>query len=827
MRVDNYTAPKVEPKPVVKPEVKPQAEVQTQTENTATKTGEQQFTGSVIKAKLEKQLDEKITPYEALNKIDRLPQPAADDTEAIREYKKKRADIADQALRNAQPPKLEDFRNTGLNGRTADYEYQQALQSYNEQVKQLKGISTEAKTYPNKILTPGEAKAEIDKLPRPDRNNPAEIAAYNQKAADIADAALMYKSEPPKRENFPSSRFGAEEYQDAVTNYNNNLKALKDISQNRYSPQPPPITDAESNKAADDLINARGGANGVSEDEAYDIGKKLAEIAADNPEDATAIMKKVQEKLNGTDKGDNVADGFVKNSSDGTLQKIAKTYDGKEMLKDLQHRLLTGNVHDNERADAKKIDYALYPKLKEVQDAADRILNTHDGKDGQRLADELKKLDAEGQKALMKELADRDPQRLKEILIEAGGEGRSYSETGRQVSDADQKVIANALGEAYKAGMLPSVDGKDFAHYLAYGAGYEAAHKLGNLIGEADSANARDFKVAYAKECLKAGTDDDYFGPPNDATAAGIRAIANDPAALAEVLGPYQRGKVNGQSLTDILKLADLSGNGAGLPSALSKVLDTAAGLPASQNDLSLAIFRSCVRDMPEAFDGERNADKANALGRFFQSHSEFLSLKMNDVDATIEDQKTFSRFVELTVFNKDCSESENVKQSIVDVGKKLRDEALKYDPTKPDSYNQDALAASRTLGTLSGNLFNGYFLRVQDIQKDNAENRAFLKSLVDMALDFVPFGKIAENLGGSEVLKKVLDLGVNQTKEQLSDSIVDTIFSGEEADTLQNLQDFIQNIMLNLPEGETKQEAIQNQRIAIGLFGVYDLLPG
>ena len=32
---------------------------------------------------------------------------------------------------------------------------------------------------------------------------------------------------------------------------------------------------------------------------------------------------------------------------------------------------------------------------------------------------------------------------------------------------------------------------------------------------------------------------------------------------------------------------------------------------------------------------------------------------------------------------------------------------------------------------------------------------------------------------------------------------------------------------MINLPDGETKQEAIQNQRIALDLLGVDELLPG
>lgn len=126
------------------------------------------------------------------------------------------------------------------------------------------------------------------------------------------------------------------------------------------STTPPPSGDnAAAEQRANDLINRRGGAGNVSDGEAHGIGQDIAEIAKTDYALATVVMNKVQEKLDNTEKGDNVADGFLAFSTDADLNRIAGTADGRAMLENIKGHLMGGSVHSNEVGDARRIDAAL------------------------------------------------------------------------------------------------------------------------------------------------------------------------------------------------------------------------------------------------------------------------------------------------------------------------------------------------------------------------------------------------------------------------------------------------------------------------------------
>lgn len=373
LRIDgNWTKP-VEPKPVPKPQPKPQPHSPVQ--KNVSKEAEMRSLGANNRLKLEKKFSaNQPTPGAALDKINQLPQPDAKNTAAIKTYKEQRSRIADDAVKNSAPPKFEDFRRLGLNGATASMEYRDALSGYNSQIGELKKISAEAKTYPDKILSPGEAATAINDLPRPDRNNSAEIKDYNEKRADIADAALMYKSEPPKRSDFKfagNPRFADLEFREATGAYHNNVNQLKNHSNARYSRTPPPMNDAEADKAASDLIQKHGGA--TDENQAFAVGQELAKLSRTKPEEAILVMNKVQEKLNGTEKGDNAASGFIDSLTDGELENLAQTSAGKQMLTDLKPHLLTGDVQDNERKQADRIDSATLSPKQKIEAAKQKV----------------------------------------------------------------------------------------------------------------------------------------------------------------------------------------------------------------------------------------------------------------------------------------------------------------------------------------------------------------------------------------------------------------------------------------------------------------------
>lgn len=97
------------------------------------------------------------SPDEALEQIKALPKPSyegiprnlpPEDRQAIyksrvEEYNRKRAAIADQSIKNAQPPKREDLKS--FPPRLAELEYRDALANYHSQIAELKKISREAK----------------------------------------------------------------------------------------------------------------------------------------------------------------------------------------------------------------------------------------------------------------------------------------------------------------------------------------------------------------------------------------------------------------------------------------------------------------------------------------------------------------------------------------------------------------------------------------------------------------------------------------------------------------------------------------------------------
>ena len=352
--LDNYIKP-IPPKPISKPEPKPQAQPQTQIQTAVpTKSADIQYLGATNKFKLDKQYDATLpTPYGAVEEINNLPKPDPNDKAAVEKYKQQRKAIADDAINHSKPPKIEDFRNSGLNGRTAQYEYEQVRQGYDSQISDLKKISADAVRYPDTILTPSEAQTEINNLPRPDRTDPQSILNYNNERAAIADSALV-NAEPPNEKDFNGD---TSTYNQAKAAYDATIQQLTNDSYAKGSTIAPALTETEANAGADKYINAHNGAN--NEDDANAVGRDLAELAKTDPAAAAAIMQKVQEKLADTEYGDNAASGFTDNASDDVLRSVAQTPGGSEVLVNLQHHLLSGDVHEGEVKQAQRLDKAV------------------------------------------------------------------------------------------------------------------------------------------------------------------------------------------------------------------------------------------------------------------------------------------------------------------------------------------------------------------------------------------------------------------------------------------------------------------------------------
>lgn len=221
---ENYVRP-FEYKPQPKPQL-PAPQPQNLTGDDAKKVNAQ-LTGSNRRAELEKKLPP--TPSGALDQISRLPKPDVSDKAAVKAYKQQRAQIAENAIKNSQPPSLKDY--SSLPSGTARFEYGEAVSNYNSQMSGLREIAAEAKRNPETILSPGQAVEKINNLPQPDRTNPDSVRAYNNQRAQIAKDALMY-AKPPKLEDYRNSglngRTASYEYEEALGYYNSAVSKLNE-----------------------------------------------------------------------------------------------------------------------------------------------------------------------------------------------------------------------------------------------------------------------------------------------------------------------------------------------------------------------------------------------------------------------------------------------------------------------------------------------------------------------------------------------------------------------------------------------------------------------
>lgn len=123
------------------------------------------------------------------------------------------------------------------------------------------------------------------------------------------------------------------------------------------------ISEAEAERRAAELLDDRGGPDDISKDEAYAIGRMLAEQARTDPAAAAAVAEEVLDELADTDTPDNVAQGFVDNLTDADLAAVANSENGVAILTRMRDHLLRGDVAGAERESARRIDRAVTDSL--------------------------------------------------------------------------------------------------------------------------------------------------------------------------------------------------------------------------------------------------------------------------------------------------------------------------------------------------------------------------------------------------------------------------------------------------------------------------------
>ncbi len=758
-RVDDYVKP-IPPKPVVTPEPKPPVQDQTTTV-AAAKISEAQNVGAANKAKLEKQYAaNQPTPYKAQEQINNLPQPDPTDQAAVEKYKEQRRAIAEDAIKNSRPPKLEDFRKYGLNGPTAELEYGDAKTAYDSQIRDLQKISADAVKYPDKILNSAEARQEIDNLPRPNRSDPQSVREYNNRRAAIADSALMYAT-APQREDFLghglNGRTADFEFREALSSFNSTVSELKDYADVRGTTLLPPMTDTEINQAANRYIAAHNGVK--NEDDARAVGSDLATLAQTDAEGAVSVMKKVQEKLNGTTFGDNVASGFVDKSSVEQLRDLSLTADGRAMLDNLKDHLLAGDVHDGEKAQADKIDLAVtgYDEYS------------------------LEGFPAENAQTVDKQLQSLPPavreRYLQAVFNDESGRGRDALNHAAEMSPEGRKALGDTLSAMYAKDALGTIK---LIESASSGNSYGPHSRSGMANAIAASGNEsliKDYAAAEIKRgqsILKEGDDVN-----NEAGKAYLNAMTVyaglSPESLQKVMA--DDSKTFNETLDKAITTeTDLINEMGDVETGLGALLKTASQIKGADGKLTpeaINLFEKTV-----ANDRIGRAAREGA-GAFFIENAQQLVDKytdpLNGETLSSETLKNFFGNVVYSPYSKDLRyNGGSLVEAIIgdekgeggvigDVVQNYLDRANKTG----EDLEQDTYIGQR-IGFLWNGLSGGFIKGVQNYKdewKDKKELRDFTFDMLGRGL-----GKIADKVGlPGALIEKPLSLvqGIFEAKAE------------------------------------------------------------
>ncbi len=453
----------------------------------------------------------------------------------------------------------------------------------------------------------------IDALPRPDRNDPAAIREYNRQRADIAQSALDNPPPPPQRSDFDSlpGMMGSLEYTDALNGYNERVSELKGFVEQRDSTTPPPINQEEAAKAATDMINERGGIDDLSEGEAQDIGRRLAEISGTNPEEAVLIGNELFKQLEGRDRNDDIARGMAEKLSVEELRAFGRQPGGRDFLEKAEASLLA-------REDTSVSDGEF--------NAASKIIEARTGFDPNSLTGDPER-DAKTVDAKLKELpADMRDDYVEQLLDHPFGRG-AIKFAGAMSADGN-RMLGEALGDLYARN--PSKVGaalREAANTETWGS-YPIPYHSGLAYAVSQSGNDALIKDFAQNEIDRAkGDPDEVRGYLNAVTAlSGL-----SPRALQEVM----------ETNPDFFKAVEEAGRLTGGPpssagfenpniweTGLGSLLEKASQIRGPNGEATPEAIRLWETSIKNAGANFRTME---GLGAFFVEHAEQLIDKYTD----------------------------------------------------------------------------------------------------------------------------------------------------------------------------------------------------
>jgi hypothetical protein len=611
-----------------------------------------------------------------------------------------------------------------------------------------------------------------------------------------------------------------------------------------------PPTEAEIKAKADEIINANGGktergkVTGFNEDRASAAGAQVAELAKTDPELAIATMNELQKRLAETTYGDNAASGFTNGLDDAQLKTVAETEGGVPMLKNLQERLLTGNVHNDERAEANRLNAAiestgLFRGLKEGILALDNgglDPSNHPDATPEEVSTYVKYNagDLSGQYAYLEalNLHKDDPVWLEKFYSAMGPEtsAKMVSAVVDPASDphhvmggtdptlrlAQAELVRNTFDTMQKAGVLDQ----------------EAMNALMNAMPQnayvATEIFAKSDNVALKEMFVNAAMSNGA-----DVWDAGAMHVLNTlPTAQQEKilsgltddkLNAFIEGAMTGQremiSFADNVRLGLYGAAEAERSGLVAQVtygnIDTLLSRSADHVQQSYPYFipspfseelqnrifssTSIALSNGDVFDKFKDdPDFKDCLSELFIQNGKDI-LAMQAPDGAYENKdfiEGMTKFFEMALFSEDGGKlrsklMQSVVETMADVG-----DAFKSPPMSESDYADAHNGWSQfdhveIMGGLMGMVYQAAANQKESIQSDITRREETAAMFIGMAFSFVPgagdiIGKIAGE-GASFLEKlpdKLIETAWNKGKDVLSDSLLGAIsgLNGEEA---------------------------------------------
>ncbi|HEX8474922.1 MAG TPA: hypothetical protein VF666_12905 [Pyrinomonadaceae bacterium] len=539
------------------------------------------------------------------------------------------------------------------------------------------------------------------------------------------------------------------------------LNAVSTLSATNSTTTSQPISAAEANRRADELIATHGGRGHLDTDA---VGEALALMAEQNPSEARAVTEKVLDKIEERDR-DEVAQSFVEKLDYAKLRALAADRDGQALLERLKSHLLSGSVHDDERETAGKIDAAIAGVLRgvnreqDIEKAADAVTDAFDYNRNnteiaaQTLAEQARQLDelyGPGAGAeLIKRLAERDAATLTHLLQSAG-------DSASGLSSQDRATITRSLGAAYAS--MSTNERREFSAQLV-----SSAHRMNyydhdpayyqNLATVIGNSGSTTLKSDYAKTVI------DYVNNPDtpltgsyetDANAllasAGV-AVANDTRAIEDTLGYLKRTKLLGAQAGHY---------------ATARFLQALAAVPNKDGDAVLGDFlkgssRINFADAKHIFeivsnnqighgfvwqgDGYFKDSLSDApgvkegLAQFFLSRSDEFLNELTDFDydnrqgLAISNAETLSNFFRLTTFAEDAPYQGEIIAAVVKHAATLRSKIGDSSLSK-EARSKAALQMGRIIGSMIGS----YNEAIRDYSNEDANHDRRVKNATMLA---------------------------------------------------------------------------------------------